>query len=336
MSNLQEATTGEARSGKDLKSALRASLVYAELRAGFAATLTAHDALPASGTVAALAFRDALTAHLEEGTTPNRAGIRAGQALIEAVKGTISPAALASAVHTARTVPNLPSRAAWAWMQASSGRPVNLLDPDPDEIDFDVDIAEGLARCARFAGAIRSGPYSDAQHSVLGADWIWERTHDPVKAAAFLVHDAHEALITDGTTPVLDTKVEIARREFVKDGYDPGYMIKAVSRTLKRNLDAAIYPAAGLPWPLPDDIKALVAEVDLRMLKTERMFLMAPPQRAWDPMVEAAEPLRIPRDRFRIWPWPKAADEFRDRLRRWCPAALGARPANHTATKEIA
>jgi hypothetical protein len=210
-------------------------------------------------------------------------------------------------------------------MQASSGRAFQLLDPDPDLVDFDVDIAEGLARNGRFAGAIRSGIYSVAQHSFVGADWIFGTQRDPLMAAAFLLHDAHEAYITDIPTPVVDTLMELGRREFVKDGYDAGYIARSVIKSLKRNIDAAVYRAAGLPWPLPDAVRRIVAEVDLRMLATERRYLMAPPERAWAPEVEAAEPLRIPRNVLKPLPWPDAADRFRDRLRRWCPAAVAPR-----------
>lgn len=226
------------------------------------------------------------------------------------------------------------SRRDRTWMQPSSGRPFELLEPDPDLVDFDIDVAEGLARNGRFAGHVRSGIYSVAQHSVLGADWIWAQTRDHLKAAAFLLHDGHEFAINDLPTPVVDTLIEIARREFVKPGYDAGYIVKSAVKALKRNLDAAIYRAAGLPFPLPEEVRALVAEVDLRMLATERRFLMAPPQRRWVAEVEAAVPLRIPRDRFRVWPWPVAADEFRDRLRRWCPAAVA--PRANASAREIA
>lgn len=75
-----------------LNRALRASVVYEDLRRDFDRTLRLHDGTPTSGLVAALAFRDALAAHLETVLRPAVASTRAGMAMIEAVKGTISPA----------------------------------------------------------------------------------------------------------------------------------------------------------------------------------------------------------------------------------------------------
>lgn len=211
-----------------------------------------------------------------------------------------------------------------AWAQTASGRAFDLLDPSPDAVNFDTDVAEQLARNGRFAGAVGAGIYSVAQHCCIGADYLMGSTRDPLIAAAFLLHDAHEAWINDIPTPAVDALIAIARREFEsKPEYDAGYIVKSAVKSLKRGIDVAVYRAAGLPWPLDAEVARLVAETDLRMLATERRHLLARAPRPWDPAIEAADPLRLSADKFRIWPWPVAADEYRARLARWCPAALG-------------
>lgn len=182
-------------------------------------------------------------------------------------------------------------RASDIWTQTVSGRAVDLLDPTPDMIDFN-DVAHHLARLARFCGAT-VGPYSVAQHCVLGAEYLWRRTGDRDIALAFLLHDAHEAFTGDFTTPVKSALATHARREWRSVAYDAADLLKLAIGALQRRLDEAIHAAAGLAFPLAPATAALVRDIDLRLLRAERDALMAPAPRPWSPLVERAAPLPV-------------------------------------------
>lgn len=181
------------------------------------------------------------------------------------------------------------------WMQAlsSNGRgvAVDLVNPTADSISFRT-IATVLARIPRFGGHTRNGPYSVAQHCIEGAHAIIRDGHPLLAAAAFLIHDAHEAYIGDVTTPVQKALAKLATdgdSDLMLPGRDAGYVVKRAIAELKRRLDAAIYPAAGLPWPLPPHIAAVVKEYDLRMMVTERDARLDPPPYPWTRTAPAVE-----------------------------------------------
>ncbi len=208
------------------------------------------------------------------------------------------------------------------WVQTGSGIAFDLLEPTPEMVNFEVDIAESLARLARFNGHVRSGAYSVAQHSVMGADALFRETGDTRLAAAFLLHDAHEAYVGDIASPVQIALVEAAGRSWddagmPETGRNYRYEIRAALKTLTGAIDRCIIGAAGLSPPLPSEREA-IKSMDLRMLATERAHLMVEPPHPWHPDVEAARPLRLTH-KFTVWPWPKAADEFKARCRRWLP-----------------
>jgi hypothetical protein len=168
------------------------------------------------------------------------------------------------------------------WMQALQGVAVDLVNPTPDQIDFRT-IATVLARIPRFGGHTRNGPYSVAQHCIEGAHAILRDTGDALAAAAFLIHDAHEAYMGDITTPVQKALAAHAARQWPVPGASRA-AARAVSdafRALKWALDGAIYPAAGLPWPLPPAIATVVKSYDARMMVTERDARLDPPPYPW-------------------------------------------------------
>lgn len=203
------------------------------------------------------------------------------------------------------------------WLQTASGRAFNLVDPDASAIDFRADIAEALARTPRFTGHVAAGPYSVAQHCVLGADLLFAETARPDLAAAFLLHDAHEAYLGDIATPIV-AALNAVQAERSRTA---GTMSPAVAlRILKARLDAVIFPAAGIAWPLPSETGQVIKMWDMRMLITERNHLLSAPPRPWG--LDHVEPLPI-LGRIKVWSWPDAAAEYVGRLRRWCPAALG-------------
>ncbi|WP_409563287.1 hydrolase [Hyphomicrobium sp. MC8b] len=90
-----------------------------------------------------------------------------------------------------------------AWQRMLSGRRLDLLSPDPKDIEIE-DIAHGLARVARWNGQTQgSYAFSVAQHSLIVTDIVHalqpEYTHNELLAA--LLHDAPEYVIGDLISP---------------------------------------------------------------------------------------------------------------------------------------
>lgn len=193
------------------------------------------------------------------------------------------------------------------WLPTGTGLVFDLLQPRAEMIDLKVDVAEALARVPRFAGHVRSGAYSVAQHSVMGADALWRETGRRDLAAAFLLHDGHEFVIGDITTPVAGALTRLG-----------GPQVGRAIEYLKRQVDRAVFQAAGMEFPFAPDVAAAVKAMDWRMLATERRHLVAPTPLRWAAEVEAAKPIRLV-GKFRVWPWPEAADEFRARLDAYLP-----------------
>ena len=115
-----------------------------------------------------------------------------------------------------------------------------------------------------------------------------------------LLHDAHEFCMNDLSGPMKAALQHLGAAEAWKK--------------IERRQDQVLYLAAGLQWPLPDNLAGPVKQADRIALATELRDLMAPAG-LW------SEPLPDPlRRTIKPWPWPKAAEEFLDRLDRWCPA----------------
>ncbi|MBP2147966.1 hypothetical protein [Xanthobacter flavus] len=210
------------------------------------------------------------------------------------------------------------------WMQTGTGRAFDLMAPAAEMVDLEHDVAEALAREPRFGGHVRSGPYSVAQHCVLGADAIIAETGSIETARAFLLHDAKEAYIKDQMTPLkqafaahvgLVFASEIGGGKAAKENAQlTGELIfRRALAELEFKIDAAIHAAAGHPWPLPPDIAARVHLWDLAMLAAERRDMLCKPPKPWHASVERVPPPRR-LGRITVWPWPKAADEWRARL----------------------
>lgn len=201
------------------------------------------------------------------------------------------------------------------WSQTASGKAFPLLLSRAEHVDFVNDVGPQLARQSRFNGAT-DAYYSIAQHCAHGADALYQETRRPEVAAHFLIHDAHEAFMGDITTPVLAALAVLGRSIGVgQEGRD----IRDAVRLLKAKIDHAIFRAAGLSHP-DAGIRALIKEMDARMLVTERRDLMRPAPHPWDEAIERAEPVRGPR--IKPLPWPKALDLWLDRLSRYCPNSL--------------
>ncbi|MEE9393747.1 MAG: metal-dependent phosphohydrolase [Planctomycetota bacterium] len=154
-------------------------------------------------------------------------------------------------------------------IMTASGRIVEFLDPQPDQIDVD-DIAHALAMQCRFGGHTREF-YSIAEHSVYVS-----LACDKADALYGLLHDASEAYLVDVPKPIKQRL--------------PDY--QAIETPLQR----AIYARFGLSEETPASVK----EADRRALVTEGRDLCAPEwefyRLPWEPYPE-----KISRGRP---PWP--------------------------------
>ncbi len=132
-----------------------------------------------------------------------------------------------------------------AWQRMLSGRRLDLLDPDPADIEIE-DIAHGLARVARWNGQTQ-GPHalSVAQHSLVVEEIAVGR--DPAWPAgwrlAALLHDAPEYVVGDLISPF-------------KNAIGLDY------KQLEQRLLAAIHARFGLPPELPDPVRAEIKACD--------------------------------------------------------------------------
>ncbi|VTZ22599.1 conserved hypothetical protein [Methylocella tundrae] len=194
------------------------------------------------------------------------------------------------------------------WMQTLRGRPIDMVDPVPAEVDFR-EIADTLSTVNRYCGAALK-PVSVALHTIIA----FEAAREEVKPLV-LLHDAHEARIGDITTPTKLALCEIA-------GMYPGgraLMTQALFEIARRH-DRAIHTAAGLPLPTSaqhDEIK----RADIIALRTERRDFLSPCAKAWAPDIEAATPLRKV---YRLRAAFDVADELYALFRAYLPALANA------------
>lgn len=207
------------------------------------------------------------------------------------------------------------------WKQTRSGLAISLDDPDLAALDLVIDVAIPLSLICRFDGHASDSPelgYSVAQHSCLGADAILQETGGDTDAAlAFLMHDWHEMLCGDITTPVAESLDRMATDTSGRPA--PGILRRAIQQ-MKARLDAAIYRRVGIAWPLPAHRAERVADMDLRMLRRERDELMSPPPKPWFDSIENAAPIHcLDRVAFLSWAPAEAQDRLISRLLAWHP-----------------
>jgi 5'-deoxynucleotidase YfbR-like HD superfamily hydrolase len=214
----------------------------------------------------------------------------------------------------------------------SNGCGIDLQTPTAADIDFE-SIAEHLAKEPRFNGATRGKFYSVAEHCCRGADALLEETGNSTAAAYFLLHDAHEALLRDDTTPKKRAIAEIAAQMF---GVLHEEILEAFAM-LEMRLDQAIHAAAGLRFPIADvGTRRAVRAMDERMFVSEWRDLMkwqegmkgAPMQVAGEQFVfhpEWDRYAQVQGVRTRIdqpWDWPTAKLAWLRRANALLPAML--------------
>ncbi|MFN3868927.1 MAG: YfbR-like 5'-deoxynucleotidase [Hyphomicrobiaceae bacterium] len=132
-----------------------------------------------------------------------------------------------------------------AWQRMLSGRRLDLLAPDPADIDIE-DIAHGLARVARWNGqTVGEHAFSVAQHVLVVESIARDRNPRwPVEwCRAALLHDAPEYVVGDLISPF---KTAI--------GYD--------YKAFESRLLAAIHRRFSLPEELPAEIAAEIKHAD--------------------------------------------------------------------------
>lgn len=132
-----------------------------------------------------------------------------------------------------------------AWQRMLSGRRLDLINPDPNDIEIE-DIAHGLCRVARWNGqTIGDHPFSVAQHSLL-VEEIFVGSNDNVtneERLATLLHDAPEYVIGDMISPF-------------KAVLGQDYSV------FEDKLQRAIHIRFGLPEILSEDLKARIKDAD--------------------------------------------------------------------------
>lgn len=197
------------------------------------------------------------------------------------------------------------------WSFRPDGSVRDLAAPDPAEIDFFA-VAGALSKIARFNGSNPGVAYSVAQHSVMGAEAIFNETGDARLAAWFLLHDGEEALLGDKPTPaqrlLLDTlhdKASTSIAIYVADFWD---QIKSCWRE-------AGFLAACLGLPTRDQWAAL-HDYDRRMCNAEMLALFGPKARAQLLAVKNSAPLKL-KGGIRPWAAMKAEERFVEAAKRF-------------------
>lgn len=210
------------------------------------------------------------------------------------------------------------AQAPWTQLASGTALPLNRV-LGAGALDLRRDIAIPLGILARYAGQMPNGVgYCVAQHCCIGADFLYAQEREPAPALAFLLHDAHEAVIGDFIHPVTEALQELLDELRLRAGGDlvPRISIARLKAQLAEPIDRLLHAEAGLPWPLPPRLRRLVAEIDARLLVTERDHMLATPAKPWAAELETLARLPL---RKRIAPLrPALASEmWLDRYERW-------------------
>lgn len=152
----------------------------------------------------------------------------------------------------------------------ADGRNIDMLNPRPDDFRNPAWAAEHLAKEARYNGATPDVVYSVAQHQVECVYTAMDESSDRQLAAYLALHDVHEAIFKDDTTPKKHALAAIAEARF---GVLAHLIIEAFDDLTSR-ADRALHEAAGLAWPPSPEMVAAIKRVDRILLVTEWRDLM--------------------------------------------------------------
>lgn len=153
------------------------------------------------------------------------------------------------------------------WMLTSSGLEYHLSGPAAlganGRIVAIEDIAHHLSLINRFTGAT-SRPYSVAEHSLLCCDIAQRAGASPVVQLAALMHDAHEAYVTDLSSPA---KTAVNTYSMAGGGVPSWSLFEQEhAKTVRAHFGLLTVFASQ---------RAFLREVDLQALATERRDLTA-------------------------------------------------------------
>lgn len=153
--------------------------------------------------------------------------------------------------------------------QTISGKMVSLTNPKPEQIDIH-DMVYSLCRINRFNGHTKGIPYSVANHSWFAARQAGKAGFTANQVLDVLLHDAHEYILGDITTPASQAIGALAYM-------NNRYMFKRDLYRIKAGIDEAIYAKLGIARAA-DGTGMIVRAIDLRTLETERRDLLNKPE----------------------------------------------------------
>ena len=159
------------------------------------------------------------------------------------------------------------------WMQSASGRRIDIMFPTVDQIDPD-DLVHQLSGIPRFLNATGK-PWMVTEHSLLCLGLLRGMFNDPLPGLqlATLLHDGHEYIIGDITTPVKRAIRALLMTWFGVESDPVGYLADGIDR--------AIFARFGLPSSLPPSWVRVIKQVDLVALAIEKQEMMAPAPEPW-------------------------------------------------------
>lgn len=164
------------------------------------------------------------------------------------------------------------------WMHTSLGGRFWPLDPRPEDIHVS-DIANGHALDCRYNGQGRvSRFYSVAEHTELGADFLYRTYNDPMLALAFLFHDAAEGLLKDLSRAVkhgIDS-IGVAWSD-TAGGLEYEIGPANAYSVIEKRVHEVILRKYGL-WDVSVKHKALIKDIDCRLVPLEKAAIMKYPQ----------------------------------------------------------
>ncbi len=171
------------------------------------------------------------------------------------------------------------------WAPSLRGRPIDLVHPRAEDIDFR-EMADVLANINRYGGnAFRR--ITVAHHTLIAVKAARQRNASPTLQAYVALHDGHEWVLGDQTTPVTLAQAACANEMFGPTARD--HEIGA-REELKRRHDHAIWQAAGLPPP-SNEQRAFITACDIVALHTEKRDFLLPCSRAWSVDLKPYPPL---------------------------------------------
>jgi hypothetical protein len=198
----------------------------------------------------------------------------------------------------------------------ADGQSISLRLPNPAAMRIEA-VAHSLALINRFTGhAVR--PYSVAEHSLLVSQIIEMRGGGTLEQLAGLMHDAHEIIVGDCSSPLKREMRRIASARSFESAHLPAARTWSDFDRAEAAAEAAVRLAFGLV-KVGKLFEAEVGAADLVALSTERRDLMPAHPEVWGCLHGIAPVPRnvvdlMDRDRTK-WSWNDWRDAFIERYR---------------------